>query len=92
MIVLAGVDQVAHLADALVLFDGLHHGSAFLDAVRQRLLAIDVLSGLARHDRGDSVPVVGRGDDDGVDILAIEHAPKVARRPPVTRRPPPGRD
>ncbi len=40
---------------------------------------------------GDPVPVVGRGDHDRVDVLAVEHAAKIAvglglfRRPPTER-------
>ena len=78
MVVFAGVDQVAHLGDALVLFGRLHHGPAFLDAVRQRLLAVDVLAGLAGQDGRNPVPVVGRGDHDRVDVFAVEHPAKIA--------------
>ena len=78
MVVFAGVDQVAHLGDALVLLGRAHHGPAFLDAVCQRLLAVDVLAGLAGQDGGDPVPVVGRGDHDRVDVFAVEHAAKIA--------------
>ncbi len=62
----------------LYLLRSAHHGSPFGDAVRQRLFAIDVLAGLAGEDRGYCVPVVGGGDHDGVDVLAVKHAPKVA--------------
>ncbi len=77
MVVLAGVDQVAHLGDALVLLGRGHHGPALGDPVRQRLLAVDVLAGLAGQDGRDRVPVVGRGDHDGVDILAVEHLAEI---------------
>ena len=80
VIVLAGVDQVAHLGDALGLLGRVDHRPALGDPVRQRLLAIDVLAGLAGEDGRDRVPVVGRGDDDGVDVLAVEHLAEVARR------------
>ena len=39
---------------------------------RHRLLGIDVLAGLAGVDRVQRVPVVGRGGDDRVDVLAIQ--------------------
>ena len=77
VIVLARVDQVPHLGDALVLLGRGHHGPPLGDPVRQRLLAVHVLAGLAGHDRGDRVPVVGRGDDDRVDVLAIEELAEV---------------
>ena len=39
---------------------------------RQRLLAVHVLARLAGVDRDQRVPVVGRGDDDRVDVLVVE--------------------
>ena len=38
--------------------------------MRQRLLDVDVLAGRAGVDRHRHVPVVGRGDQHGVDVLA----------------------
>ncbi len=46
------------------------HPVALAHDVRQRLLDVDVLAGRARHDRHQRVPVVGRRDDDRVDVLA----------------------
>ena len=46
----------------------------------ERLLDVDVLAGLAGHDGRQRVPVIGRADDDRVDVLAVEHAAEVARR------------
>src|SRR5258707_13429793 len=34
----------------------------------QRLFAVDILTGVCRGNGYGSVPVVGRGDDDGVDV------------------------
>ena len=48
------------------------------DRVGQRLLAVDVLAQADRHQRRDGVRVVGRGDDDGVEVLAlVEHLAEV---------------
>ena len=56
------------------------HRLALGDVVRDRLLDIDVLAGQHGLDRGQGVPVVGRGDDDAVDVFAVEHGAVVARR------------
>jgi hypothetical protein len=41
------------------------------DAVRQRLLAIDVLAELQRGERGEGVRVLGGADDDGVEQIGL---------------------
>ena len=46
--------------------------------VDHRLLEVDVLAGLHRIDGGRLVPVVGRRDQDGIDILARENLAVVA--------------
>ena len=56
---------------------GLDHLAALVNGHGQGLLHVDVLARLAGLDRLDGVPVVGRGDDHGVDVLAVEHAAKV---------------
>ena len=63
----------ADLKDALVLPHGLGHQAAFADGDRHRLLGIDILARLAGVDADQRPPVFGRGRDDGVDILAVEH-------------------
>ena len=63
-----------HLARGL---DRLHH---LLHRGRRdghRLLAVDVLAGLQRGHGHLRVQVRRRGDDDGLDVLAVEHAPVV---------------
>ena len=62
----------AHRHDAIVLARGLDGFPARFDLVRQRFLDVDVLAGGARLDRDRAVPVVGRGDENGVDVLALE--------------------
>ena len=62
-----------------VSFETLHHLQRFGDGVRHGLLAVDVLAGLHGGDGDGRVPVVGGGDQDGVDVLAVEHLPIVAR-------------
>ena len=46
--------------------------------VRQRLLAVDVLLGLGRQHAAQSVPVVGRGDHHGVDVVAGQKLAEIA--------------
>src|SRR5262249_3535345 len=46
---------------------------------RQRLLDVDVLARVAGVDHLQGVPVVGRRDDHGVDILALEQPAIVAK-------------
>ncbi len=76
---LAGLDEVRHapllradLHDALVLVLGLDDRRALGQIVRQRLLDVDVLAGRAGVDGHRHVPVVGRADQHGVDVLAVE--------------------
>ena len=52
----------------------LSHRLGFDKAVGDRLLAVDVLAGFAGGDERDGVPVVGRGDDDGVNVLLLEQS------------------
>ena len=76
-VLLAGSQLAAGLEHAIELADRLDHRRAFVDRQRQRLLAIHVLARLARLDRRDGVPMVGRGDEHGVDVLAGEHVAEV---------------
>ena len=68
----------AHLDDAIVAARGVDHDAALADGERERLFDVDVLARLARHDRRQRVPVIGRADDHRVDVLAIEDAAEVA--------------
>ncbi len=65
------------LHDAVVLAGSVDHRAAFHERDRQRLLDVDVLARLAGGDHLDRVPVVGGGDHDGVDVLAIEQDSKI---------------
>ena len=62
----------AHLQDAVVPAHGLAELLALVNGQRHRLLEVDILSGAAGGDRDDRMLVVGRGDHDGVDIVARE--------------------
>ena len=68
---------------------GADHLPRFPDAVAGRLLDIDVLAGLAGPDGSQGMPVVGRGDHEGVDGFVIEHVTDVLdgfRRSPAELR------
>ena len=100
----AGLDQVrraaalgADLHDPLVLAGGGEHGLALDHVDADRLLDVDVGPGLDGGDHRQGVPVVGRGDQDDVEVLLLEHlavvgvgARRLLRRLPVgdhARRP-----
>lgn len=67
-------ELAAGLQDDVVAPSRLHHLAAFGDEEAERLLAVDVLAGLAGVDGDQGVPVIGDGDDDGVDIAIVEDA------------------
>ena len=50
---------------------------ALEDVVADRLLDVDVLARLAGPDRRQRVPVVRRGDRDGVDLVVVEDPAEV---------------
>jgi len=62
------------LDDPLGARDDSGKGTALGHAVRERLLDIGVLAGHARRGGDQAMEVVGRRDDDGVNVLALEHA------------------
>ena len=68
----------ADLDDSVGAPRGLYHFSAFVNGNGERLLHKDVLTGLARLNHLDGVPVVGRGDDYRVYVLALQHLAEVA--------------
>ena len=67
----------AHLHDPVVPPGRLDHPPAFADREREGLLDVDILARVARHDRLDGMPVVGRGDDHRVDVLLVEDAAEI---------------
>ena len=68
-----GADALtAYLQDLVAFFRGVRNGQALVDGVGQRLLAVDVLTGVDRLKNLGGVPVVGRCDEDRVDRLVVE--------------------
>ena len=78
----------AGLQHGPVLAHGLDHVPTLLDRQRQGLLGVDVLAGPRRGDVDQGVPVVRRGVDYGVDVLALEEPAeiRVLRRDLAARR------
>ena len=68
------------LYDAVGASIGLQRGHRPIDRVGERLLDVDVLAGRDRIDDDLAVPMVGRGDVHGIDVLAIENAAVVLAR------------
>ena len=67
----------ADLHDASVLLRDLGQPAAFPHEHAQRLFDIHVLAGGARHHRHQAVPMIGRGDDDGLHVLVVEQLAEV---------------
>src|ERR1700691_456307 len=67
----------AGLKDTLVPADRVAHRAAFGDSQRERLLAVDVLAGARRLDHRNRVPVIGYGDQHGVDVFARQQLTEV---------------
>jgi len=67
----------AGLNNPLVLPGGVDHAAAFHDGQRQRLLAVDVLPRLTGVNGHQGVPMVRDGDDDPIEILALQQFPIV---------------
>ena len=76
------------LHDPAVVAGGGGHDLALIDRVGQRLLHVHVLAGGAGVDHLQAVPVVGRADDHGVDVVAVEQRAVVGveRRPAAAHR------
>ena len=78
----AGALLHAHLANALVHAGGFDDGRPFLNLERQRLLDINIAPGIQSVNCDGGVPVVGRGDQHGVDFFHFEQLPMIGE---VTR-------
>jgi hypothetical protein len=67
----------AVLNDALEAARRIDGHSAFVNVVAARLFNIDILSRLAGPDGHQRMPVIGRGDRDGIEVLVIERLANV---------------
>src|SRR5262249_30352394 len=62
----------AVLHDAVVLAGRLDGDPALVDVVTARLFDVDILAGLAGPDGHQRMPVIRRGDRDGVEVLVFQ--------------------
>ena len=67
----------AGLENAFGLAGLLHELDSFVNVMGERLLAVDVFASAHGGDGDIGVPVIGCGDDDGVDIFASDHLAKI---------------
>ncbi len=72
---------VAQLRSHLMLPGGQGELAGFVDVVRERLFAVDVLAELDRHHRGRRMMIVGSADKHGIDLAVhfVEHFPIVGK-------------
>ena len=72
---------IAQLRGHLVLPCGQGKLARFVNAVRQRLFAVDVFAELNRHHRGRRVMIVGRADKHRIDLAVhlVQHFPIVGK-------------
>ena len=68
----------ADLDRDLVLLGGGDHRPALFDRAAGGLLHVNVLAGLGRVHHAHAMPVIGRGHDHGVDVLALQQIAVVA--------------
>ncbi len=73
----AGTLLGADLDDAFVAFGAVDHPAALFDEEGEGFFAVDILAGGTGHHGHEAVPVVGCGDDDGVDGFVVEEAAEV---------------
>src|SRR5207244_7316503 len=74
------------LVHPVVLARGLDHTPALAEIMGGRLFHVDMLAGLTGPNRGQRVPMVGRGHDHGIDTLVFQDAAQVlfdTRLPPL---------
>src|ERR1051326_6311183 len=68
------------LANSVVLLHRPHELTPFKPVVRARLLHVNIFAGLAGPDRHQRVPVIGRGNGNGIDLLVFQKPANVAVR------------
>ena len=69
----------AGLQDDSVVAHRLDHVLAFVDREGERLFAVNILLRFGRADIDQRMPMIGRGIDDDVDIVALENLSAIAR-------------
>jgi len=74
----AGALLGAGLDDPVVFAGSLDHFTTFPDGMADGFFDVDVFSCLAGPDGQEGVPMVGGGDDDGVEVIAVQGVADVA--------------
>ena len=66
---------VAHLRDDFVFGSSFAHDARFVNGARKRFFAVNMLAAFHGRDGGNGMGVIGRGDENGVDLLFhfVEH-------------------
>ena len=72
-----GALHAARLEHPVVLASRIDHRPTFLDSEREGFFAVDVLAGFGGFDGLHGVPMVGRGNDDRIDVLKGQQFPKI---------------
>src|SRR5213082_3581441 len=73
LLVLVGRDPLAaSLDDALVAPRRFNYFGAVFNLMGHGLFDVDVFAGAERVEHDGQVPIIGRGDDDGVNVFAVE--------------------
>src|ERR1700733_12510286 len=75
-----GTPLAAMLADAIVFFDGGDELPPFERIVRARFFDVDIFAGLQRPDADQRMPMIRRGNRDGVDLFVFEKFANVGVR------------
>ena len=78
-VVVGGVDLRAHLRGTFCRGGSLGNHARFVNRVRERLFAVDVLAGFEGAHSGEGVRVVGGADDDGVERFIVEKFAEVVK-------------
>ena len=68
-------EPVCHVT--LFFLDSAHDGLLFGDGFGEGLFAVDVLFAVGGGGGDQGMPVIGNGDHDGVDVVALDHLAKV---------------
>src|SRR5882724_5364532 len=78
--VFAAAPLRTHLNDTVVLPAGFQHRPAFIDGFGEGFFDINILARLTRQHGRQRVPMIGGGNQNHVDIPAIQNAPEVFDR------------
>ena len=67
----------ANLEHTIVSLKGIHHRASLSDEARHRFLAQHILARFRCCDGNERMPMRRRGDGNQINVLALQHAPKI---------------